>query len=86
MEPYDDLLVLAAANLVNNLRMILSFLDAMDPPPWRQPRVGQNLPEILRMALEEVARERGGIERLVEHRPGSWEADLVRRLAAGADY
>lgn len=36
--------------------------------------------------LEDVARERGGSEALVAGRPGSWEAEHVRRLAAGADF
>jgi hypothetical protein len=36
--------------------------------------------------LEHVARERGGSESLVAGRPGSWEAEHVRRLAAGADF
>jgi hypothetical protein len=43
-----------------------------------------NLPEMLREALEEVADELGGVLRLVEHRPGSWEAQHVTALAAGA--
>jgi hypothetical protein len=36
--------------------------------------------------LEDVARERGGSETLVAARPGSWEAEHVRHLAAGADF
>lgn len=44
---------------------------------------GDNLPEMLRAALEEVATELGGVLRLVEHRPGSWEAQHVAALAAG---
>ena len=36
--------------------------------------------------LEDVARELGGSEALVAGRPGSWEAEHVRRLAAGADF
>lgn len=36
--------------------------------------------------LEDVARELGGSESLVAGRPGSWEAEHVRRLAAGADF
>ena len=35
--------------------------------------------------LEGVARDLGGSEALVAGRPGSWEAEHVRRLAAGAD-
>lgn len=45
-----------------------------------------NLPEQLRDALEELGRRQGGSEVLVSHRPGSWEAQHVRALAAGADY
>jgi len=36
--------------------------------------------------LEDVARERGGSDSLVAARPGSWEAEHVRWLAAGADF
>ena len=36
--------------------------------------------------LEAVARERGGSQALVAGRPGCWEAEHVRRLAAGADH
>ena len=39
----------------------------------------------LASVLEAVARERGGSEALVAGRPGCWEAEHVRRLAAGAD-
>jgi len=35
-------------------------------------------------ALGELGREVGGSEVLVEGRPGSWEAELVGRLAFGA--
>jgi hypothetical protein len=45
-----------------------------------------NLPEMLRGALEQVGRDLGGSHALVRHRPGSWEANHVRGLAAGADY
>jgi hypothetical protein len=40
----------------------------------------------LASVLEVVARERGGSEALVAGRPGCWEAEHVRRLAAGADH
>lgn len=46
---------------------------------------GHNLPEMLREALEYVAVGYGSIEALVAQRPGSWEADHVRQLAAGAE-
>jgi hypothetical protein len=36
--------------------------------------------------LEDVARELGGSAALVARRPGSWEAEHVRGLAAGADF
>jgi hypothetical protein len=35
---------------------------------------------------EHVARERGGSDSLVVSRPGSWEAEHVRHLVAGADF
>lgn len=49
-------------------------------------RTGSNLPEMLRAALESVAREHGGSWALVRHRPGSWEASHVVALASGADW
>lgn len=45
-----------------------------------------NLPEQLREALEALGRSQGGSNALVVHRPGSWEAQHVLALAAGADY
>jgi hypothetical protein len=47
---------------------------------------GTNLPEMLRSALEVVASELGSTHHLVTHRPGSWEADHIRDLAASADW
>ncbi|HVT78307.1 MAG TPA: hypothetical protein VHD87_14825 [Acidimicrobiales bacterium] len=47
---------------------------------------GDNLAERLRSALEALAVERGGVEALVAHRPGCWEADHVRQLAAMVDW
>jgi hypothetical protein len=40
---------------------------------------GHNLPELLSMALTEVAMEQGSF-RLIEHRPGSWEATHIEAL------
>lgn len=45
-----------------------------------------SFPDDLRAVLEELARRLGGTEALVGTRPGSWEADHIRALAAGADY
>lgn len=47
-------------------------------------KTGHNLPEMLREALEYVAVDYRSIEALVAQRPGSWEAEHVRQLAAGA--
>ena len=44
-----------------------------------------NLPEQPSAVLEELGRRHGGAASLVVHRPGSWEAQHVLRLAAGAD-
>ena len=75
-------------DLVNALRAAWDYCD--QPPPDDKPDASRgyygNLPEVLRDALETLAVEKGDSEMLVVHRPGSWEADHVRRLAAGADY
>jgi hypothetical protein len=44
-----------------------------------------SFPDLLRECLEGVALELGGVEALVRTRPGSWEADHLRALAAMAD-
>lgn len=44
-------------------------------------RAGSNVPELLSAALEVVAAEVGGPDALVQHRPGSWEAEHVHALA-----
>jgi hypothetical protein len=49
-------------------------------------RSGWNLPEVLRMALEQLAADRGGSWQLIKHRPGSWEAVHVSALAAGWEW
>lgn len=46
---------------------------------------GWNFPEALSRALTEVA-QRHGSPRLVEHRPGSWEAEHVEALDMSALY
>lgn len=43
-------------------------------------RAGDDLGDVLSYALGMVANRVGGIERMLS-RPGSWEADHVRRLA-----
>lgn len=47
---------------------------------------GGSFPDDLREVLEALARRLGGSEALVETRPGSWEADHIRALAAGVDW
>lgn len=44
-------------------------------------RAGDDLGDVLSYALGMVANRVGGIERMLARRPGSWEADHVRRLA-----
>jgi hypothetical protein len=58
--------------LVDALVLALAYCD----------ETGDNLPEMLRAALEDVAHELGSVLRLIEHRPGSWEAQHVAALAA----
>lgn len=74
----------AMTALVDALRFNLA---ACGQPEEIRPGVytGDNLPERLRAALESLAEECGGAEALVAHRPGCWEADHVRALAALAD-
>jgi hypothetical protein len=60
----------AVSDLVDSLRRAHQLCDT-----------GDNLPELLREALEQLATEIGGTEQLVRHRPGSWEAVNVRQLA-----
>lgn len=61
---------------------IEASLDECGDPQEVNPGVcaGDNLPDRLSVALSEVARRRGGVEALVAHRPGCWEADHVRAL------
>jgi hypothetical protein len=47
---------------------------------------GHNLPEMLSEALVALAVQYRSVEALVAQRPGSWEAEHVRQLAAGAQY
>jgi hypothetical protein len=47
---------------------------------------GHNLPEMLREALVELAVTYRSVEALVAQRPGSWEAEHIRQLAAGAQH
>lgn len=78
----------ARVALTTAIGLALDVCDAHDsgPLPGRTIRAGLNMPELLRDALEDVARERGGTDALVIHRPGSWEAQHVRALASGADF
>jgi hypothetical protein len=45
-------------------------------------RAGQDLGEILAASLHAAAETLGDVEALVAGRPGSWEADIVRRMAS----
>jgi hypothetical protein len=65
----------AVPDLVDSLRRAHQLCDT----------TGDNLPELLREALERLATELGGTEQLVRHRPGSWEAENVKQLAALLD-
>lgn len=66
--------------LVDAFDVALSYCDDVDPGPWPSgARASTNLPELVREAFEVIA-ERDGAERLVEHRPGSWEAQHVNAL------
>lgn len=44
-------------------------------------RAGDDLGDVLSLALGQAANRMRSIEALVAGRPGSWEADLIRRLA-----
>ena len=44
---------------------------------------GQDVAEFLAHALCYVAAAEGGIDEVLRNRPGSWEAEHVRRLMAG---
>lgn len=68
-------------DLVEAVRAAWRLCERLRDPYLPVP-VGLNVPELVRGALEVVAAEVGGVEELVAHRPGSWEADHVRSLAA----
>ncbi len=65
----------AVSDLVDSLRRAHQLCDM----------TGENLPELLREALAQLATELGGTEQLVRHRSGSWEAESVRQLAGLVD-
>ncbi len=66
--------------LVEAFDAALAYCDEVDPGPLPSgARASTNLPELLREALEEIA-GRDGADRLVEHRPGSWEAQHLLAL------
>lgn len=67
---------MVAADLVDALRRAHRLCDT----------TADNLPELLREALEQLGRELGGVEELVRHRPGSWEAENVRQLAWDIEF
>jgi hypothetical protein len=78
----DPTLATVNAELIAAIRHAWDVCERLDEGPVRPggPRAGVNLPELLREACEQVARDVGGVEAFVRHRPGSWEADVVRRL------
>lgn len=47
---------------------------------------GPNLAEGIAAALTELAGEMGGVEALVRHRPGCWEAGHIRDLVVEQDW
>jgi hypothetical protein len=47
----------------------------------RARRNGEDVGELVAAALQDAAEKLGGAERLVTGRPGSWEADIVLRMA-----
>lgn len=49
-------------------------------------RANEDIGELLAASLHAAAKELGNIESLVTGRPGSWEADIVRRMASAGDY
>lgn len=83
----DDPNIRDLTDAVRQLKSALAAaLEACGPPEEIRPGVysGVNLPELLAQALTELADERGGVEYLVRHRPGCWEAEHVRRLVGDA--
>lgn len=74
-------LATARRELVEALRAAWRLCELLRDPFDVGVPTGQNVPELLRAALEVVAAEVGGVDELVKHRPGSWEADHVRSLA-----
>ncbi len=49
-------------------------------------RANEDIGELLAASLHAAARQLGNVEHLVAGRPGSWEADIVRRMASTGDY
>jgi hypothetical protein len=75
----------ARLQLVEALRAVWDACETYNPEAELRASgvvAGANLPEELAQALTELARTLGDTERLACHRPGSWEAEHVRRLGA----
>ena len=70
----------ANENLVR--RLVSALQDCLEAAA----ETGHNLPEMLREALVDLAVTYRSVEALVAQRPGSWEAEHVRQLAAGAQF
>jgi len=63
-------------------RLVSALQDCLEAAA----ETGHNLPEMLREALVDLAVTYRSVEALVAQRPGTWEADHVRQLAAGAQH
>jgi hypothetical protein len=61
------------------LNLVLAYCDHHYTEVRPGVAAGENLPELLREALERAAEARGA-EALVRHRPGAWEADWLMRV------
>ena len=62
-------------------RAALHRVQAIEDAVVAAVQAGDDLGDVLSLALGQAADRLGGYEALVAGRPGSWEADLVRRLA-----
>ena len=76
-----DAIAGAIGELATAIERALAVCDACDDGFRTEygAAAGVNLPELLSAALSRVALEQGSY-RLVQHRPGSWEAEHVRAL------
>jgi len=61
-------------------------IDAMSALMVQVRKAQQDIGEVLVASLADAAKELGSVEALVHGRPGSWEADIVRRMALAGHY